>query len=656
MDPAVALPLHFTLEAIGIGASALVLAWALLDRRWLPALGALAFGVGQALHTGQFLAQDDDAALIALRLAGVALLALAALPVVDAVVDERWTFASGLGGLFGGALWGAFVGGGADDLSVGPHVLIAAGSLVLVAWTWRRSRASVRLRVVAAFVAVLALAIVVAGGAVSRAAVVDKRNAQTKALGVAATATGSELVSVARQLERRAATASPAVAFDPNAVKGIAPGDNESAAVLDTSGHVLAQAGKVGLPSFPFGQARGGAIAQANDGATHIGFEVGSDVPYVLGSAPVFRPGTGRVPTDVFRLVAIARRVAPVQIRSMARSVEPGAEISLTQDGRTVRTADTTRSGLLVVTTTLPNSNVELVVATTGARATEAATSLIRALLVALLAAALLAVIVAMWLADRVARPIIDLADEAERAKTDFLTTAAHELRTPLTPIRGYTELLRGRRVSSRSASGYLDEIGQAAGRLERIVTLLVDVAAMEAGRFPIERDDTTVKELLDKAAARWRGVSKAHKITVDVPDSLPGVSADPAVLARVLDELIDNALKFSPDGGAVGLRARRTRKGVEVSVADVGVGLDADRAKALTRAFTQAEGGDIRRFGGLGLGLAYVTGALGAHGVRLSIQSNPQGGESSPKTGTTFSFVLPTTSSVTRMPARASR
>jgi signal transduction histidine kinase len=118
----------------------------------------------------------------------------------------------------------------------------------------------------------------------------------------------------------------------------------------------------------------------------------------------------------------------------------------------------------------------------------------------------------------------------------------------------------------------------------------------------------------------------------------------DREAIARVLDELLDNAIKFSP-GGAVELRATEAGDRVEFAVRDEGPGMDAERVEALREAFSQAETGDTRRFGGLGLGLAFAEGVLLAHGARLEIATAPD-------QGTTCSFTLPAASSVTRMSA----
>jgi two-component system cell cycle sensor histidine kinase PleC len=275
-----------------------------------------------------------------------------------------------------------------------------------------------------------------------------------------------------------------------------------------------------------------------------------------------------------------------------------------------------------------------------------ATTDLVRAFLVAILAAALLAVIAALWLSARITRPLLALADDAERVKSDFLSSVSHELRTPLTPIRGYTELLR-RGVPARSRPGYLDEIGNATQRLERIVSLLVDVAAMDAGRYRIAEEDVNVRDLFAAARDRWTDRKTSARIEARLPKGDLHVRADPAAISRVLDELIDNAFKFHPEG-VVELRARRVRERVEVSVIDRGPGIDPERLKSLRTPFETGErGGDTKRYGGLGLGLSFVEGVLRAHDTQLAIATEPG-------RGTTCGFMLPAAGSVTAMPARA--
>src|ERR671922_571428 len=160
MDTTTAIPLHFTLQALGIAAAGLVLAWALVRAEWFGALGALAFGVAEGLHAGRFLADDNEPVLVVLRLVGLFLISLAA------VRAGRRLQLYGVAGaaVAAGTAWGAAVGGGVADLSIGAHALVAVGSVLLGGWAWLASRDSIRLRVLTALVGMLAIVVVAGGG------------------------------------------------------------------------------------------------------------------------------------------------------------------------------------------------------------------------------------------------------------------------------------------------------------------------------------------------------------------------------------------------------------------------------------------------------------------------------------------------------------
>jgi signal transduction histidine kinase len=672
MDPTTAIPVHFTLQALGIAAGALLLAWSLVRNLWIGALGAGMFAIGEGLHAGRLLEMDDDPALVALRFVGVALLSVAA---VGSRIARRG-YALGAGLLVVATVWGAAVGGGVADPTLGPHFLLAAGSLLLGGWAVIASRDSVRLRVLTALVGMLAIAVVVGGGAVSRVAALDKRNEQLRQLGSASKAVATGLTDSAGGLERRAALLSPLVADElaaPGATVQVRAGLRTDAleviVAVDTQGTLRASV--FSGPDVPVYDATlvaaSAMVREAIGGAAASGFEVYGRGLAIVGAAPVFRPGLAPDPGQIVGVVAIAQSRSPEGLRQQALPYAPDAEIVLA--GRSSVSTEpsllgvqptpgaddivverlATAEGTRPAATATLGDGVRLVVVGSDAGIVDAATGLLRAMLIAILTAALLAVVIALWLSTRVTRPILDLAAGAEQVKADFLSSLSHELRTPLTPIRGYTEILRRGRVPARRAADYLDEIGEAAGRLERIITLLLDVAAQDAGRFRVDARDPRPDELLDSSAERWAHTGRRHPIAVDAPASLPRVHADPDAMARVLDELIDNAVKFSPDGGPIELRARKTRAGVEFSVADRGIGVSPELAAEFTQAFSQMESGDRRRFGGLGLGLTYVSGVLAAHDASLSIDTDADA-------GTTFSFVLRTASMVSRMPARTGR
>jgi signal transduction histidine kinase len=517
----------------------------------------------------------------------------------------------------------------------------------------------------------LAIVVVAGGGAVSRVAALDKSNEHLRQLGSAATAVRDDLDDSVNGLARRAALLSPLLADDlasgSRARSGLRADVEESIVVFDRAGvvRVFVSTGARTPPADVTGRVIPETILRPGlEGDSASFFDVTGGRLVVMSVTPIFRSG-GTSPSDVVGAIAIVQYRSVAELRGSARAYAPNAEIVL-QGRRSaasdpalvgVRTAPSSSGDVAfarpavgretrpAATTTIGSDDVLLAVVGSDVGTADAATGLLRALLVAILAAAALATVSALWLSARVTRPILDLAEGAEQVKTDFLSSLSHELRTPLTPIRGYTELLRRGRVPARRAADYLDEIGEAANRLERIVTLLLDVAAQEAGRFGINAGDPRPADVLGEAADRWKRRSRRHPIHVVAAQSLPRIHADADALARALDELIDNALKFSPDGGAVELRAKRSKEGVEISVADTGIGITEEQASELTRAFAQVESGDRRRYGGLGLGLAFVSGVLVAHDSRLSVQS--EAGE-----GTTFSFTLATASMVSRMPA----
>lgn len=229
---------------------------------------------------------------------------------------------------------------------------------------------------------------------------------------------------------------------------------------------------------------------------------------------------------------------------------------------------------------------------------------------------------------------------EAERAKSELLSNISHELRTPLVPIKGYAELLLRREVPAETARESLQEIVEAANRLEAVVQRLLDVAAQEAAPTDVRRDRIQVGPMLESVVDRWRErVDDRHPITSRVARSIPDLLGDRALLERCLDELVDNAVKFSPDGGPVAVTARVSDNGngptVDISVRDHGIGIPADRLAGIFEDFAQGDSSPTRLFGGLGLGLALVRRIVEAHQGELVCKTVPG-------KGSRFSMVLP--------------
>ncbi len=229
---------------------------------------------------------------------------------------------------------------------------------------------------------------------------------------------------------------------------------------------------------------------------------------------------------------------------------------------------------------------------------------------------------------------------ELERMKTEFLANISHELRTPLTPIKGFSSILRTRELSLERTQGFADEIGMAADQLERVIGQLVNFATIVGGRLALAPEALSVRSVLDDAVGRWKPrVEGTHQIVRRVAAGVPQVLADPTYLAQSLDELIDNAVKYSPDGGKITLSgsvvSENRRQRIHLSVVDRGVGIAADRLDSIFDDFAQGDASATRQFGGLGLGLALVHRIARAHEGDLIC-------ESAVGKGSSFTLVLP--------------
>ncbi|MHB8449439.1 MAG: sensor histidine kinase [Mycobacteriales bacterium] len=226
-----------------------------------------------------------------------------------------------------------------------------------------------------------------------------------------------------------------------------------------------------------------------------------------------------------------------------------------------------------------------------------------------------------------------------ERMKTEFLANVSHELRTPLTPILAYAEMLRRRADLPGAAGEFAGQIAQSGKRLARVVDLLVDVAAFDAGRVVAAPAQVAVGPLVDERLAAWklRAPGRAGDLRRRVSPGLPQMYVDRGWLVKAVDELVDNAVKFSPDGSPVVLGATLAPTGnqVRIYVKDHGGGVDeADRLSVFAD-FEQADGSATRSQEGLGLGLAFVRRAAQVTGMELSV-------ESAPNAGSTFRLDVP--------------
>ncbi len=231
-----------------------------------------------------------------------------------------------------------------------------------------------------------------------------------------------------------------------------------------------------------------------------------------------------------------------------------------------------------------------------------------------------------------VARAFDQMADRIQallRTEKELLANVSHELRTPLARIRVALDLAaEGDLERSRR---YLAEIGADLEELTQLVDDVLTAARLDlaSGRergaeLPLRRELVDGRELVLLAAERFRAAHPGRELAVTVDPGLPPIDADPALLRRVLDNLLDNARKYSDDGSRITLAARREDGALAVEVADGGIGLDeADLARLFTP-FFRSDRSRARGTGGVGLGLALAKRVVEAHGGHIAADSAP--------------------------------
>jgi len=227
---------------------------------------------------------------------------------------------------------------------------------------------------------------------------------------------------------------------------------------------------------------------------------------------------------------------------------------------------------------------------------------------------------------------------ELDRLKSDLLANVSHELRTPLTSIKGYCEALTEGLLGplTEAQSEALDVSSRNLDRLLYMINELLSYSRFESGAVQVERHaldlGALARQVVDGAFAA-RGPDLNLQLTVET--GLPTVEADGKRIAQVLDNLLTNALKFTPDGGRVEVRLRKEGREVVTEVADSGIGIPRDEQQRIFERFYQVESSSTRKFGGIGLGLAIVRQILDAHGTAVELDSEPG-------KGSTFRFRLP--------------
>jgi signal transduction histidine kinase len=221
----------------------------------------------------------------------------------------------------------------------------------------------------------------------------------------------------------------------------------------------------------------------------------------------------------------------------------------------------------------------------------------------------------------------LERVSELSQLKANFVSNISHELRTPLTHIKGYVELLVTESLGSISDEQRhaLQVSQQSTGRLEALIEDLILFSLASRGELSIQHENVDLRRLVNlsikayASKAEERGVS----LNVIIDEDVPHVQADPQKIAWVLNQLLDNGIKFTPSGGRAVVGVQREGENlVIVSVTDTGIGIPSNRFNDIFEPFHQLDGSSTRRYGGTGLGLSLVRQIIEAHGSMIEVQS----------------------------------
>jgi signal transduction histidine kinase len=227
---------------------------------------------------------------------------------------------------------------------------------------------------------------------------------------------------------------------------------------------------------------------------------------------------------------------------------------------------------------------------------------------------------------------------ELDRLKDEFVATASHELRTPLTSLSGYLEMSLDPAEGplSPTREGHLRIVQRNADRLAVLVEQLLFLARADSHPLELDRQPVDLAEILEEAAETARPAAQAKSISVLVDsDPAPEVLGDRPQIVRVVDNLVANAVKFTPDGGSVRLVARREGDAAVLEVTDTGLGIPAAEQPDLFNRFYRGTNAVEKAIPGSGLGLAISQVIAEAHGSTIQL-------ESTPGSGSTFRLALP--------------
>lgn len=241
-------------------------------------------------------------------------------------------------------------------------------------------------------------------------------------------------------------------------------------------------------------------------------------------------------------------------------------------------------------------------------------------------------------MADRIVDQMAKLR-QGDQKRRELIANVSHDLRTPLTTLQGYLETLLNKktRLSDEELHAYLETAVQNAQRLSKLVSELFELARLDANETHLRIEAFSLQELVHDVIQKfWLRASERNiSIETSLSSSLPFVSADIGLMERVLENLIENAIRYTPDGGKIDIKLERMRDGVQVEIHDNGMGIAKKDLNLIFERFYRPEKSRASHSGGAGLGLAIARRILELHGGTIQAHSEMN-------KGTCFTFYLP--------------
>jgi PAS domain S-box-containing protein len=226
-----------------------------------------------------------------------------------------------------------------------------------------------------------------------------------------------------------------------------------------------------------------------------------------------------------------------------------------------------------------------------------------------------------------------------DRIKSDFLNVTSHELRTPMSAIKGYTQMVMKQTLGdiTEEQEKALNIVLRNTERLDHLIQDILDISRLESGTMKFIPEKTDIKNMLEETVETMQSSADLKHITItgEMEDMMPELTIDQERVKQVIINIISNAIKFSPDGSIINIRAKKDKNNILFEIQDFGRGIPEDKQKKIFETFYQVDSGMDRKFGGAGLGLAISRGIVLTHGGQ--IWTNSIVGK-----GSTFYFTLP--------------